>query len=193
MYSKNKNSTKIINIVRQRYQLIVQEIDIQEASTQADFQAVTSLFNAYSNWCRENFVRHGMVASDDERLTSFNQEEIPGVFSQSGHAILIAYLDDKAVGCVFLRKLDHLYCEMKRLYVVPECRKMRLGLRLMEAVMKRALQLDYRFLRITSHSQYMGKAIRMYQDYGFKRIENYLEDPLQAGDTYMEYDLHNLK
>ncbi len=173
--------------------MLAQDITIQIANTKRDYEAVVLLFEAYSTWCRANFVKHGMVEASDDRLTSFNQEEVPGVFAEDGCAILIAYGDDREAGCAFLRKLDDQYCEMKRLYVAPEFRRTGLGLRLMEDLMALAVERGYRYMRITSHSQYMGKAIKMYHDYGFYNIDNYVEDPLQAGDTYMEYNLQKLK
>lgn len=160
-------------------------VTLRLAESEPDYVCVLELLEEYSDWVRRQFVLNGMVDPGDPRLATFNREPIPGSYP----FIFIARSTIEAVGCAFLRPVDSTHCELKRLYVRQQYRGLAAGFRLMEAVIHCARNEGYRFLRISSHSQFMSRAIKMYRDYGFYTIENYLDDPLQAGDTQMEYDL----
>ncbi|MEM9025050.1 MAG: GNAT family N-acetyltransferase [Bacteroidota bacterium] len=162
---------------------------IEEATTPEAHAMVTRLFRSYSVWCIEQFIARGMVPPDDARLLTFNDEAIPGAYATGRSLILLARHEGEPAGCAFLREIDASRCEMKRLYVDPGQRGKRVGVQLLEALLHRARELDYRYLRISSHSEFMGKAVALYRSCGFYDIPNYLDDPLQAGDTHMEYDL----
>lgn len=164
-------------------------LSIKRIETAQDIEDVTRFFRTYSDWGIEHFIRLGMTTPDDPRLATFNREELPGLYNTERSFILIARNDGEAVGCVFLREIDEHYCEMKRLYVDPTARGTGVGFQLMQTLMDMAAKLGYRHLRISSHSRFMGTAIKMYERSGFYRIDEYLDDPLQSGDTHMQYDL----
>lgn len=91
------------------------------------------------------------------------------------------------VGCVALRRNDENWCEMKRLYVKPETRGLRLGDRLVEAVLTQAKALGYRGIRLDTLPD-MVAAQRLYRRHGFVEIEPYYDTPLK-GTIFMGCDL----
>lgn len=55
--------------------------------------------------------------------------------------LYLAYCDGRTAGCIGLKKLDSLNCEMKRLYVRPEFRGMRIGGMLIQRIIDDAKEI----------------------------------------------------
>lgn len=168
-------------------------LSIKRIETAEDIEDVTRFFRIYSDWGIEHFIRLGMTSPDDPRLATFNREKLPGKYNTARSFILIARQDAEAVGCVFLREMDQRHGEMKRFYVHPTARGNGVGYQLMRTLMEMAAQQGYEYLRISSHSRFMGAAVKMYERNGFYPIDEYLDDPLQSGDTHMEFDLSRIE
>ncbi|KAJ5730836.1 uncharacterized protein N7483_005344 [Penicillium malachiteum] len=83
------------------------------------------------------------------------------------------------VGCVALRRSADNWCEMKRLYVLPEARGLRLGNNLVVAVLERASALGYRGIRLDTLPD-MTAAQRLYRRYGFVEISPYYDTPIKT-------------
>jgi len=166
-------------------------ITVDKPKSPEDIKAISQLFNAYSEWCKENFTKYEMFDTNSNMFQSFNHEEIPGIYNNSGNFILLIKVDDTPTGCAFIRGVTNSICEMKRLYIQPDSRYKGLGLRLMESLLYLAKKSGYRQLNICSHSQFMTKAILMYNQYGFYPIDEYIDNPIQSGDTHMAFNLEN--
>lgn len=95
----------------------------------------------------------------------------------SGRMYLAVSDNDDVVGCIALTKLDDDYCEMKRLYVLPEARGQNFGRILIEKILDDARDIGYKFVRLDSFPQIMGPAIKLYKEYGFYEIDNYNNNP----------------
>ncbi|KAF3385529.1 Acetyltransferase [Penicillium rolfsii] len=100
---------------------------------------------------------------------------------------LAAPQQNVVVGCVGLRRSNEHWCEMKRLYVNPEARGLRVGDRLVEAVIAQAQALGYRGIRLDTLPD-MVAAQRLYRRHGFVEIEPYYDTPLK-GTIFMGCDL----
>lgn len=67
---------------------------------------------------------------------------------------------------------------MKRLYVLPESRGLKLGDQLVVAILERAKELGYRGIRLDTLPD-MTAAQRLYRRYGFTEISSYYDTPIE--------------
>ncbi|KAJ5091000.1 hypothetical protein N7532_009684 [Penicillium argentinense] len=169
-------------------------VSIEPASFPEDTGTIHSLFSGYA-----------ASLGIDLTFQSFQDEleSIPGKYAEAqGGALLIARTTEprrsdaqgsvwlppsSAIGCVALRRSSDHWCEIKRLYVVPEARGLNLGDRLVEAIVAQAKSLGYRGMRLDTLPEMLA-AQRLYRKYGFIETEPYYETPLH--DTiFMACDL----
>jgi putative acetyltransferase len=102
---------------------------------------------------------------------------LPGKYASPLGAILLAFVDDVAVGCVAMRPLKESICEMKRLYVRAEYRSLQLGRRLSEELIHLAGTKGYNAMRLDTRRELMPKAVSLYTSLGFYEIPPYNESP----------------
>lgn len=166
------------------------DVDIKPAQFPDDAQAVHALLSGYA-----------ASLGIDLTFQSFQEEleSLPGKYSNSqGGALLLAKAHVsqpsgsetpdpsqtrsqvlRAVGCVALRYSSDGWCEMKRLYVVPEARGLRLGEKLVEAIIAQAKVLGYRGIRLDTLPE-MTAAQQLYHRYRFVELEPYYDTPIKG-------------
>ena len=153
-------------------------IQIIQAETCAHLQALQVLFEEY-------------VASLDFDLSfqNFTEEyaNLPGSYAPPNGRLLLAHYSDQATGCVALRKLADGICEMKRLYVRPQYRRLRIGKALAEAVIIEARKAGYEVMRLDTVPS-MAHAQVLYELLGFRDIPPYCHNPIE-GARFMELRL----
>jgi GNAT superfamily N-acetyltransferase len=94
-------------------------------------------------------------------------------------AFVIAYLDDVAVGCGAVRRLDGATAELKRMYVAPSVRGRGIGRALVEALEREARLLGVTKVVLETGTR-LAPAIRLYETMGYARIPifgEYLSSP----------------
>jgi putative acetyltransferase len=94
-------------------------------------------------------------------------------------AFVIAYLDDQAVGCGAVRRLDEATAELKRMYVDPSVRSQGIGRSLLDALEHEARLLGVTNVVLETGTR-LAPAIRMYESMGYVRIPlfgEYLSSP----------------
>ncbi|MHC4441126.1 MAG: GNAT family N-acetyltransferase [Planctomycetota bacterium] len=101
--------------------------------------------------------------------------------------LLMARYKGQPAGCVALRKLDDGICEMKRMYVKPEFRGLKIGRALAEAVIEEARKIGYARMRLDTTTD-MEAANGLYLSLGFRQIEAYCYNPLENA-LFMELEL----
>ncbi len=138
---------------------------------------------------RDLFLDYERSLPFDLDFQNFDEEvsHLPGEYSRPGGCILVALGGDHAAGCVALRTIGDGICEMKRLYVRPEFRGLKLGRRLAERVIGEAKKIGYGRMRLDTVSG-MIEAIALYRSFGFKEIPQYRVNPLPDA-MFFELDL----
>jgi GNAT superfamily N-acetyltransferase len=112
---------------------------------------------------------------------------LPGRYAPPSGRLLLALHEDQAAGCVALKPLNDQTCEMKRLYVKPPYRNLRIGKALVDALIREAQVAGYRWMRLTTVVT-MEQALSIYHSWGFKEIPVYCHHPV-PGTIFMELAL----
>ncbi|MHC4636271.1 MAG: GNAT family N-acetyltransferase [Planctomycetota bacterium] len=153
-------------------------LSIFPAKTSEDIELVKQLFIEYAeslgfDLCFQNF--------EDELAN------LPGEYAPPTGCLLLAKYQDKAAGCVALRKLSDGICEGKRLYVRSQFRGLKIGRKLAEAVIAEARKIGYSSIRGDTIGS-MKIAQALYASLGFKEIEPYCYNPIE-GAKFIELKL----
>lgn len=151
------------------------------ANSKDEFKLAKSLFQQYANslnfnLCFQNFENE------------LNQLSIQ--YNKPTGALIVAYQNETAIGCVGVRYLEKEVAELKRMFVLPEFRKLKIGHRLLEEAMKSAKGLEYKKIRLDT-LQDMVAARALYQQNGFYEITPYRHNPI-PGAIYMEKELSGI-
>lgn len=154
------------------------EIDIRPARIPQDMDLLRTLFREYATWLNIDLCFQGF----EEELAA-----LPGDYAPPRGAGLIAWAGDDPAGCVALRPMDADACEMKRMWVRPAYRGVKLGRRLAVAVMDEARRLGYRSMRLDTLHR-LTEANRLYDSLGFAEISAYYHNP-NPDVRYMEAKL----
>jgi len=119
-------------------------------------------------------------------------EAIQRIIDTPGCGVWLAFLDEKPVGCVVLRRLDSipLAGECKRLYVQPGARGFGIADRLLDAQEEFAHGLGLRWIYLDSHDG-LKAAIALYRRRGYVDCERYNENP--QATVFMRKDIETAK
>lgn len=91
--------------------------------------------------------------------------------------ILVAIIDNKVVGMVAYHRLTDTCCEMKSLYVKPECRGMKLGEKLIQNIISNSVKAGYREMVLDTIKP-LKSAIYLYKKFGFVECKPYYNNPM---------------
>lgn len=92
--------------------------------------------------------------------------------------VLVALDENNIVwGMVAYHRLTVERCEMKRLYVNPDCRGMRLGEQLLQEIIAHAKAAGFKEIVLDTLLP-MKAAISLYRKYGFEECEKYYDNPM---------------
>jgi putative acetyltransferase len=148
------------------------------ARTEKEFHDGITLFQEYANSLNISLDFQHF----DEELKIISQ-----MYGPSEGTLIIAYANNEPIACAALRKIDAAVSEVKRMYVKPSYRGMHLGDTLLEMLIKTAVELGYKYMRLDT-LDHMIPAIRLYQKHDFYEIEAYYFNP-NKNTVYMEKSL----
>ena len=166
-------------------------LDITEAATQTHYQTIEELMKEYIAWDMEKTSQLGV---DPQVFLTFyyggEPEILPGKFAPPDGYLLLATLNGQPAGCAGYSQLSEHVCELKRLYIRPECRGHGIGRRLVSELLERARLSGYQRVRLETAS-FMTDAHQLYRSLGFEFCPPYYELPesLQGTTHFMELKL----
>ena len=117
-------------------------------------------------------------------------DQLPGKYAQPSGILLLAKEEQKALACGALRSFGPIQkntCEMKRLYVRPEGRRLGLARKIATRLIQEARVLSYSTM-VLDTSDRLKAAMNLYESLGFKRIEAYYYNPV-PDVVYWKLDL----
>lgn len=157
-------------------------IHLTEATSEKDLQEASTLFSEYAA---------SLEISLDFQDFEAEVASLPGGYAPPEGAILLAWSQNQLAGCVALRKLEDGICEMKRLFIRPSFRGLKIGVALCEAIIEKARTLGYDKMRLdTLESMHAARAL--YKSFGFYEIGPYCYNPIEDA-VFMELSLNNSK
>jgi putative acetyltransferase len=124
------------------------------------------------------------VAACSLEHQGFDQElrDLPGRYDRGrGGCMFIATVDGQPAGCIALRALPEVgpgVCEMKRMYVRPAHRGLKIGRLLAERLIDEARAMGYSVMKLdTDTAPKFAAAIALYRSLGFVECARYNADP----------------
>lgn len=146
---------------------------------------VKILFSEYTDMLIEedgSFKEYLEIQNYDEEL-----EHLENKYGLPYGRLYLAYYEEKLAGCIGLRKIDELSCEMKRLYVRPQFRGKHIGDYLVKQIVEDAKLIGYSHMMLDT-LPFLKSAMHMYKKYGFYEISSYNNSPMDTS-IYMRLDL----
>lgn len=146
---------------------------------------VKALFTEYTDLLiagDHTFREYLQIQNYDDELTHLERK-----YGLPHGRLYLAYFDNKPAGCIGLRKIDHLHCEMKRLYIRPGFRRKHIGSTLVQKIITDAKEIGYSYLLLDT-LPFLKEAIALYQKIGFYEIPCYNNSPM-TDSIYMKLDL----
>lgn len=147
------------------------------------------LFLEYSRWVGERFGVSLSFQGFEKEMAQFPGDYAP----PRGRVLLVrAGAQRKPAGCIALRPIATGVCEMKRLYVRPDFRGLRVGERLVDALIEEARDIGYARMVLDTFRSGMEPAIGLYRSFGFEEIGPHHEVPDELRDKilFMGVDLY---
>jgi putative acetyltransferase len=154
-------------------------LSIERITSVAELPTIRAMFEEYAD-------SMGL----DLTFQNFSAElaNLPGKYAPPSGCILLARVDEEPAGCVALRPLVDGVCEMKRLYVRPRHRGLKLGRKLAERIIEEARDLGYRRIRLDTIASRMSDAVALYRSLGFREVPPYCDSPFPDA-IFMELGL----
>ncbi len=136
------------------------DIAIAPAQTPEDMGAVRGLFEEYSEFMGFKPCFQGF----DAELTG-----LPGAYAPPSGELLLCKVDDAPAGCVAFCRATPTTAEVKRLYVRPAFRGMKIGWNLARLAIGKAREAGYMSMTLETVPDLMPAADGMYRKLGFAR------------------------
>jgi ribosomal protein S18 acetylase RimI-like enzyme len=135
------------------------EISVEPVETPEDIAAVRELLREYAG-----FMGHQLCFQDFDR----ELEGLPGAYAPPSGELLLCRVGGAPAGCVATCRYVPGVAELKRLYVRPEFRELKIGRNLTWLAMGMAHEASYASMRLETVPDRMPTAVGMYEKLGFE-------------------------
>ncbi len=157
-------------------------VQLRPPSCESELAQTRDIFREYANSLKVDLCFQGF---EDELCG------LPGDYAEPRGALLLAWVNGRVAGCCALRPFDASdytnAAEMKRLYVRPSFRGLRIGRQLVEGILDAARNAAYSCVLLDTLDD-MESARALYEDLGFEEIPPFYHNP-QAGAHYLKVDI----
>jgi GNAT superfamily N-acetyltransferase len=156
------------------------EVTVRAAIGEADLQAVRTLMREYAAHLAESAARICLGAGYEAELAG-----LPAPYVTPG-GLLLAEVGGHTAGCVAIKPVvprgaansEGQALEVKRLWVRPGFRGLRLGLQLIEAAVSHARAAGSTAMYLDTVPAAMPEANRLYAALGFQQVARYNDNPV---------------
>jgi len=158
-------------------------LEVKQLDTPQTIADAYQLLTEYGNYM---YTELDLIDGKDsfyEKLKKFPCEE----YEKPNGSFIVIYYNDEPAGCVGLRRFDNTACEMKRMYVRPAYRGLKIGDRLCVEVIRLAKELGFTKMLLDTNRE-MATAIKLYAKFSFKEIPPYCINVNQH-PVYMGLDI----
>ena len=164
-------------------------LKIYPVKTNEDIEIAKTLFEEYADFLKERFYEYFDAEWSVQHWESLEKEirDFPEEYSSSTGCVLLAEYQGQTVGCVAVKKLSDGICQMKRLYVRDQFRKLGIGKECAKAIIEKGRKLGYHSMRLNTN-RLLKAAMELYESLGFKEIAPY-EQSLTETSVFMELKL----
>lgn len=142
------------------------DIAIEPATRPEDIAAVRDLFREYAGFMDFQLCFQGF----DKEL-----ESLPGAYAPPSGGLLLCRVGGAPAGCVATCRFAPDVAEMKRLFVRPEFRRLKIGRNLACLAIGMARAAGYQSIRLETVPELMPVAVGIYEMFGF------VDSPCPAG------------
>ena len=157
------------------------------AAGDTDLEVVRMLLREYAAYLNASVgEEHICLENYEKELTT-----LPAPYQEPSGVILLAIVDEQPAGVTALKPLTPLRsafaeeraCEMKRLWVRPQFRGLRLGRLLSERLIEEAGARGYTAIYLDTMPGTMQAANQIYGELGFAPVERYTDNPVLRQQT----------
>jgi len=127
---------------------------------------------------KELILEYAGLLGIDLCFQNFDKEiiNLSDMYSHPEGGLIIAYVDDTAIGVAGIRKFENDVCELKRMYVKYDFRGKGIGRELLDSAIKLAGTLNYKTIKLDTLES-MKSAIKLYIACGFVETLSYRHNP----------------
>jgi N-acetylglutamate synthase-like GNAT family acetyltransferase len=147
----------------------------KKLETEEEIFLAKNLILEYIKWLNADLAFQNI----EDELKNF-----PKKYKPPEGEFIIAKENGNVIGCVAIKKLENKICEMKRLFVKDEYKKMGIGRTLVEKIIDESRIKNYERIRLDT-LETMEDALKIYYKNGFYEIKPYYNNP-NSGIVYLE-------
>jgi GNAT superfamily N-acetyltransferase len=151
-------------------------IEIRQAKLRVNIDDVRRLWLDYLSWGNDEMeTRHGFRLPVEEAV----QRDMATIekFEPPEGRLLLAFVDDTAVGTAAMRRIRPDTAEIKRMWVSPSERRRGLGRGMLDRLLESATEAGYERIVLDS-PDFMTEAHHLYWSRGFTDTEPYAESEI---------------